>query len=164
MTIRVNYFGAIAPLLGLREMLAAGTSPRAVVIASHAAIQPTATDELVAACLEGDEEQAVALSQRAFADGLPRATYAWAKQALCRWVRREAPSERWAAAGIPLNAVAPGIIATAMTRPHLDDPVKLAAVQARIPMPPHGPGEPEHVASLLDVTGLSGNEVGSPRG
>ena len=59
---------SIATLVGLREILAAGTLPRAVVIASHAAIQPTATGELVAACLQGDENRAVALSHRAFAD------------------------------------------------------------------------------------------------
>ncbi|MET0908516.1 MAG: hypothetical protein ABWZ99_03530 [Ilumatobacteraceae bacterium] len=38
--IRVNYFGAVATLDGLRPLLAAGNAPRAVGVASYAFILP----------------------------------------------------------------------------------------------------------------------------
>jgi NAD(P)-dependent dehydrogenase (short-subunit alcohol dehydrogenase family) len=150
-TVRVNYFGTVATLEGLRPLLAAGELPRAVAVASQSSLQPFVDPAIVDACLDGDEERAVAASEEALAgEGTrPRAVYASSKRALCLWVRREAPTPPWASAGIPLNAVAPGIIETPMTRPYLDDPEKRAGIHERVPMPLHGPGKPEHVASLL---------------
>src|SRR6188474_1717465 len=55
--IKVNYFGAVATLDGLRPLLAAGNAPRAVAVASYAVIRPH-SEELVAACLDGDEDAA----------------------------------------------------------------------------------------------------------
>lgn len=148
-TVRVNYFGAVASVEKLRGLLMAGVDPRVVVVASQAAIQPKIDDEIVNACLEGDESQATALSALAFADGRPRATYASSKRALCMWVRREAPLKRWAGAGIAINAVAPGIIVTRLTLPYLESAEGRAEISKRVPMPLHGPGLPEDVAALL---------------
>ncbi len=36
-----------------------------------------------------------------------------------------------------------------MTKPYLDDPERRKGIHERVPMPLHGPGRPEHVASLL---------------
>lgn len=149
LTVAVNFFGAVGTLEGLRELLLAGTDPRAVVVASQASLQPYVDQEIVDACLGGDEPAALAAAARALAGEQPRAVYASSKRALCLWVRREAPRDPWAAAGIPLNGVAPGIIETPMTRPYLDDPEKRAGIHERVPMPLHGPGRPEHVAALL---------------
>lgn len=149
LTVAVNHFGAVATLEGLRPLLAAGTDPRAVVVASQASLQPFVDPAIVDACLAGDEPAALAAAARALAGEQPRAVYASSKRALCLWVRREAPLAAWAGAGIPLNGVAPGIIETPMTRPYLDDPEKRAGIHERVPMPLHGPGRPEHVASLL---------------
>ena len=58
LTVKVNYFGAIATLEGLRPLLAKGTLPRAVGISSFASIMQ-ADAELVEACLTGDEAAAL---------------------------------------------------------------------------------------------------------
>lgn len=148
-TVRVNYFGVVELLEGLRPLLAASPAPRAVVVASFAAIHPSVDPELVEACLAGDEPRAVAACAGAQAADPPRSAYASSKQALVRWVRRSAPTPAWAGSGIALNAVAPGVIATPMTQYRLDDTARRAALLDVVPMPLHGPGEPEHVASLL---------------
>ena len=148
-TVRVNYFGVVDLLEGLQPLLAASNAPRAVVVASFAAVHPAFDAEIVDACLAGDETGAVAACAAALDAEPPRSVYASSKRALVRWVRRTAPADRWAGAGIPLNAVAPGVVATPMTQYRLDDPRRREALLGVVPMPLHGPGEPEHVAALL---------------
>ena len=148
-TVRVNYFGVVELLEGLQPLLAASDAPRAVVVASFAAIHPAFDPGIVDACLAGDEPGAVAACAAALEAEPPRSVYASSKRALVRWVRRTAPTERWAGAGIPLNAVAPGIVATPMTQHRLDDPSRREALLGVVPMPLHGPGDPDHVAALL---------------
>ena len=118
-TVRVNYFGVVDLLEGLQPLLAASDAPRAVVVASFAAIHPAFDPGIVDACLAGDEPGAVAACAGTLEAEPPRSVYASSKRALVRWVRRTAPTERWAGAGIPLNAVAPGIVATPMTQHRL---------------------------------------------
>jgi NAD(P)-dependent dehydrogenase (short-subunit alcohol dehydrogenase family) len=148
-TVRVNYFGVVELLEGLQPLLAASPAPRAVVVASFAAIHPAFDAGIVDACLAGDEAAAVDACVAAVEADPPRSVYASSKRALVRWVRRSAPTERWAGAGIPLNAVAPGVVATPMTQYRLDDPRRREALLGVVPMPLHGPGKPEHVAALL---------------
>ncbi|MFI8928076.1 SDR family oxidoreductase [Streptomyces sp. NPDC053474] len=148
-TVRVNAFGAIATLSGLRPLLAAGRDPRAVAVASVAVLHP-ADPAIVEAVLADDEAAAVAAARAAIERGEEQRVYASAKQALARWVRRAAVSEAWAGAGIPLNAIGPGIIRTPMSRPLIEDPEIRAMADAAVPMPLNGYGEPEQVAPLLD--------------
>ena len=148
-TVRVNYFGVVELLEGLQPLLAASDAPRAVVVASFAAVHPAFDPGIVDACLAGDEPGAVAACAAALEVEPPRSVYASSKRALVRWVRRTAPTERWAGAGIPLNAVAPGVVATPMTQYRLDDPSRREALLGVVPMPLHGPGDPDHVAALL---------------
>ncbi|MFZ2527658.1 MAG: SDR family NAD(P)-dependent oxidoreductase, partial [Rhodococcus sp. (in: high G+C Gram-positive bacteria)] len=68
LTIKVNYFGAVATLEGLRPLLAAGRDPRAVVISSVASLHPT-DPAIVDAALAGDEAAAVEAAQAAAACG-----------------------------------------------------------------------------------------------
>lgn len=147
-TIQVNYFGVVATLEGLRPLLAAGTDPRAVLLSSVASIHP-ADQTIVDAALAGDEEAAVAAARAAVDRGEGYAIYGASKQAIARWLRRTAISDDWAAAGIPLNAVAPGTTVTPMTEPMLADAETRAAIDAGIPMPLHGHARPEQVAPLL---------------
>ncbi|MEI5133385.1 SDR family NAD(P)-dependent oxidoreductase [Streptomyces libani] len=72
--VSVNYFGAVATLEGLRPLLAAGTDPRAVVIASVASVHPHDT-AIADAALAGDEEAALAAAQAAVDRGEGYAIY-----------------------------------------------------------------------------------------
>lgn len=143
LTVKVNYFGAIATLEGLRPMLARGTDPRAVVISSVASIQDTDPD-VVEACLAGDEDAAVAAAADA-----SWYCYSSSKAAVARWVRRNAPTESWAGAGIPLNAIGPGVIETPMTRDLLADPEGAKLADDAVPMPLGGHAQAVDVAELL---------------
>lgn len=141
--IRLNYFGAVATLNGLRPLLVESDAPRAVAIASRAVLHPCDPATLDA-CLAGDEAAAVAAAL-AYRGNV----YACSKRALARWVRRSAPSPEWAGADIPLNAVAPGAIRTPMIEHMLSDPEARRDLDRRGPMPLQGLGEPEDVAHLL---------------
>lgn len=145
--VEVDYFGAVATLDGLRPLLAAGDQPRALAVVSYAVLEAV-DDQLVAACLDGDEPAA---AERA--DVLvgidPLRPYASAKRALARWVRAAAPTAGWAGAGIAVNSVGPGIVLTPMTAPLLADPGVAGALMAKVPMPLGGMLPPEDVAHLL---------------
>jgi NAD(P)-dependent dehydrogenase (short-subunit alcohol dehydrogenase family) len=141
--IRVNFFGAVATLEGLRPLLARGTAPRAAAVASIALLR-VPNDAVLDACLAGDE--AAALAQRG-SDG--HAAYTSSKLALARWARRAAPSPAWAGAGIALNIVAPGIVDTPMAAYLVGTPALRAQTVKETPQPYGEVGRPEHLASLL---------------
>ena len=143
-TVSINYFGAVATLEGLRPFLAEADQPRAATISSIALLQ-SIDDDIVDACLRDDEPAALAA-----AEGKGVFVYPSTKRALARWVRRTAPTEPWAGAGIPLNAVAPGVVMTPMTEPLLGDPTWREIVDESVPMPLGGYARPEEIAALLD--------------
>jgi NAD(P)-dependent dehydrogenase (short-subunit alcohol dehydrogenase family) len=141
--IRVNYFGALASLEGLRPLLARGTAPRAAAIASIALLrEPIAA--VVEACLDGDEERALA---HAGSDG--HAAYTSSKLSLARWARRQSVTDEWAGAGIALNIVAPGIIDTPMADYLVGTEELRARTVVDTPQPYGQVGAAEDVASLL---------------
>ena len=159
--VRVNYFGTVATLEGLRPLLAGSDAPRAVATASSSVMNlPRDQQWLVELCLAGDEQAAVAAAGKAGLMGYPSS-----KRALARWVRRQAPTEAWAGAGIGLNAVAPGIVQTPMTEGMLVDEQMRPMMDAAVPMPYGGYCEPRHVAELIaflasgDVERLTGQVV-----
>ena len=139
----VNYFGAVATLVGLRPMLSAGTSPSAIAISSNSTTTtPGLPSALADAMLNDDEVHATAAI-----DAAPGVfAYPASKLALARWVRRESGSHDWIGAGIRLNAVAPGVIETPMTANDLDFILGIPEV---FPVPIGRPGRPEEVAALL---------------
>jgi NAD(P)-dependent dehydrogenase (short-subunit alcohol dehydrogenase family) len=138
--IRLNYFGAVATLDGLRPLLARGDAPSAAVVASIGVLsEPDRI--LMNACLGGDEEAAVRCLDRG------DAAYATTKRAVARWVRRNAVTTAWAGAGIALNAVAPAVIETPQSRHFWEEPEARARQEARQPF--GGIGAPEDVASAL---------------
>lgn len=112
--VKVNFFGVVELLDGLRPSLAGSSAPRVAVTSSISSTQRTDA-EVVAACLEHDEERALALAEKVHADGRGPQLYASSKNALTRWLRRTAVTDEWAAAGIALNAVGPGVVVTPMT-------------------------------------------------
>lgn len=116
----VNYFGTVALLEGLRPVLAAaGTSFALAVCSNSMTCMPGVSEELVEALLAGDEDHARAVAdQRASVMAYPAT-----KTAVARWLRRHAPTEEWIGAGIRLNAIAPGVVETAMVAETRADPV-----------------------------------------
>ena len=149
-TVAVNYFGVTEFLEELAPALARSTAPRAAVVSSMASLQPN-SPELVQALLDGDEEKALAIGKE-LADRGPQTgylNYPSSKRALSRWVRRESITDRWAGAGIPLNAVAPGTVTSPMTAQLLSTPEGREMVDRSVPMPLNGHSEPAVIARLL---------------
>jgi NAD(P)-dependent dehydrogenase (short-subunit alcohol dehydrogenase family) len=143
--VRVNHFGAVATLEGLRPLLLRSSAPRAVATTSSSVMNlPRDQQWLVERCLAGDEEAAAAAAGDAGLMGYPSS-----KRALARWVRRMAPTDAWAGAGIGLNGVAPGIVQTAMTEGMLGDEQMRPMMDAAVPMPYGGYAEPAHIAEVI---------------
>ncbi len=143
LVVAINYFGAIATLDGLRPLLARGTDASAVAISSNSTTTtPGLPADLVDVLLENDEAAALAATSRA--PGL--FAYPASKLALARWVRHHAPQPDWIGAGIRLNAIAPGVIETPMTK---DDLEFIFSIPDVFPVPIGRPGRPEEIASLL---------------
>jgi len=141
--VAVNYFGAIATLEGLRPLLAQGTEPSALAISSNSTTTtPGLPNELVDVILAGDETAALA----ATADAAGVFAYPASKLALARYVRKHAPGPDWIGAGIRLNAIAPGVIETPMTKDDLDF---IFGIPDIFPVPIGRPGRPDEIASLL---------------
>lgn len=126
---RVNYFGAVAMLDELRDLLARGAEPAAVAISSIGAVfTEMVVPEFVEACMAGDEDSA----QDAMTGRDGNSAYVNAKHALALAVRRRAVE--WGELGIRLNAVAPGTTQTPMLDRLYEDPALGPAVKA-LPIP-----------------------------
>ena len=141
--VALDYFGSQALLVGLRDLLAAARGAAVAVSSNSSTISPVDA-AIVDACLAGDQQRACA---RAAALSGQHA-YASAKLAIARFVRHEAPQPAWAGAGIRLNAVAPGAVATPLLAAGLDDPVYGPAIRG-FPIPLGGFGRPEEVAAAI---------------
>ncbi|MHB1489759.1 3-alpha-hydroxysteroid dehydrogenase/carbonyl reductase [mine drainage metagenome] len=157
-TVAVNFFGMVATLEGLRPLLLSSAAPRAVGVASMASLMPV-DDELVAAMTARDEPAALARAEVLARE--PETTgaliYGSTKKAFAQWVRRTAPTADWAGASIPLNAVAPGIIATPMTADMIATEEARTAILQMVPMPLNGIAEPIVVARLMTWLGSTEN-------
>jgi NAD(P)-dependent dehydrogenase (short-subunit alcohol dehydrogenase family) len=141
-TIAINYYGAVATLVGLRPLLVGSAEPRAVAVSSITSVHPF-DQQLLDAMLDGSEEQALSRAQTA------QYAYATSKRALSRWIRRNAVSDDWAGAGIPLNAIAPGLVRTELLERLFADPATKERIDAGSPMPLGGPYKPVVAAELL---------------
>ena len=147
--VSVNYFGAVGVVEGLRPALAAAAAagePAAVVLLSSNSVtcQPGWDLGVARACLRGDEPaaRALALSREAVL------IYPATKAALAWWARSEGVRPDWIGAGVRVNAVAPGLVATAMTDRVRADPV-LGRFADRYPSAIGRPGRPEEVATTI---------------
>ncbi|MDR1188313.1 MAG: SDR family oxidoreductase, partial [Bifidobacteriaceae bacterium] len=125
-----------------RPFLTGSAAPRAVGVSSTASLQP-ADPPLVDMMLAADEPAALARARQLEAD--PRLgflIYSSSKEAFARWIRRCAPLDRWAGESIPLNAIAPGVVETPMTRELLSTPEGRELAFKSTPMPLNGPAAP----------------------
>ncbi|WP_285102176.1 SDR family oxidoreductase [Promicromonospora sp. MEB111] len=147
--VGLNYFGTVGLLAALRGDLACRSAPRAVVVSSASSLS-AGEDDLVDACLAGDEARALAVADRMVARGRGGVIYRSTKIALNRWLRRTAVTEEWAGARIPLNAVAPGIVETGTARRTLlADAASVRVLQDALPQPLGMPGPVEPVAAAI---------------
>ena len=153
LTVSVNYFGMTEFLNALAPVLAKSAAPRAVLISSFSSLQENDPTLVEAMCVDDDEEKARAIAQeivdKVGPEGAQGFIYASTKRAISRWVRRECIKPQWAAAGIPLNAVGPGVIRTPMTAPWLASEQGQQYLMSVVPMPLNGFAEPEVVAELM---------------
>jgi len=108
-------------------------------------------DALLTALTAGDETAALARGAELEAAGGDAANliYGTTKRALALWIRRNAATADWAGAGIPLNAIAPGVVETPMTAAFTGSPEARQAILTMVPMPLNGIFEPVDVAYLL---------------
>jgi NAD(P)-dependent dehydrogenase (short-subunit alcohol dehydrogenase family) len=149
-TVSVNYFGVTEFLYALLPTLSKSAAPRVAITSSMASLMPNSL-ELVHELMADDEEKSLAIAQGLVdaGGGAEQLIYGSTKRAISRWVRRECIKPLWAGAGIPLNAVGPGIVKTPMVADMIATQEARDAISSMVPMPLNGFMEPEVVASLL---------------
>lgn len=148
LTVKVNHFGAVATLETLRPLLNGSDAPRAVVVSSFSSLQDN-DPQLVGLLHAGDEAAAVARADELAEQQLGHLIYASTKRAISEWVRTQSITPEWAGAGIPLNAVGPGVIITPMTAPLMETQEGRDQLAQIVPMPLNGPAEPIVIARML---------------
>ena len=99
---------------------------------------------MAGACLADDEERA----RRVAAPLEAVHVYPATKAALAYWARREGIRPEWAGAGIRVNAMAPGLIATPMTDRLREDPRLRGVLTTPTPQPWTARVDPEEIAAL----------------
>lgn len=140
---QINFFGAVMMVEALRDLL---TESRGaiVLVSSNSAPMVEYDAEYVQALLAND---AAAASKRALeVDG--QTCYGGSKFALTCWMRRNNAS--YAAAGIRMNAIAPGFTQTPLVQGGFDDPRYKQALTDFVNSIPIGrPGVPADQAQVV---------------
>lgn len=145
MIYEVNYLGVVELLEGWRDALASAPKAKVVVFGSNSTTTtPAVPRRAIRALLASDldrAERVVAI----FGKVAPSIAYAASKIAVSRWARRTAVTPKWAGAGIRLNVLAPGAIATPLLQRQLGTPSEAKAIRS-FPIPVGGFGEPKELA------------------
>jgi NAD(P)-dependent dehydrogenase (short-subunit alcohol dehydrogenase family) len=140
---QVNYFGVVATVAGLRDLVAKKRGS-ILLVASNSAPMITTDDSFVQACLSGDE--AAACADIEARDG--HTAYAGSKRAITVWMRRNVVE--YAAAGVRLNAVAPGITMTPLAEQVLaDEELGQAMKEFGEMVPWGGTAQPAQIANVM---------------
>lgn len=140
---QVNYFAVVATVEGLRDLLAKKRGT-VLLVASNSAPMIATDDAFVQACLAGDE--AAACAEIETRDG--HTAYAGTKRALTIWMRRNVVE--YAAGGVRLNAVAPGITLTPLTeRVMADEELGDVMRQFGESVPWGGTAQPAQIANVM---------------
>ena len=140
---QVNYFAVVATVEGLRDLLAKRRGS-VLLVASNSAPMVATDDPFVQACLSGDE--AAACAQVESRNG--HIAYAGSKRAITVWMRRNVVA--YAAAGVRMNAVAPGITMTPLTEQVYAD-AELGQVMKEFgeTVPWGGTAQPAQIANVM---------------
>ena len=149
LALKINYFGTVALIEGLRPLLEKSEAPRITVTSSAATLQgndPELVDLLLGGNYGAAIERGVALAEQG-----PQIGYAnnsSSKRAISRWIRRMAPTPEYAGAGIGINGVGPGQVYTGMTTElfSTEEGRKMAA--DAMPTPYTGIAEAQHIAAV----------------
>lgn len=140
----LNYFGVVQLLDGLHVALAANQCSRVVITASNSIfITPGIPSDVVQALNDNNLELAIQLSENNL-----QAIYPSSKLAVVRWMRKNAPTKKWAGSGITMNAIAPGAVLTPLLEHDLADPAKAAFIQA-LPRPLGEWPLPSDIANIM---------------
>ncbi|MEH6568004.1 MAG: SDR family oxidoreductase [Halioglobus sp.] len=140
---QVNYFAVVATVEGVRDLLAKKRGT-VLLVASNSAPMITTDDAFVQACLAGDE--AAACAEIETRDG--HTAYAGTKRAITIWMRRNVVE--YAAGGVRLNAVAPGITMTPLTeRVMADEELGDVMRQFGESVPWGGTAQPAQIANVM---------------
>ena len=146
--VQVNYFGVVELLEGWHDALARSSAAKVVVFSSNSTTtMPAVPSRAVRAMLRGDGEAAVKAT-RFFGKNAPAMAYGASKTAVSHWVRQQAVTQRWAGAGIRLNAIAPGAILTPLLEKQLATPEEAKAIRS-FPVPVGGFGDPGQLAAWV---------------
>ena len=147
---RVNYFGSVALLDGLRPALAASGAAQVVQFGSNSSTTtPNLPDELIAAYLDGREDDATAIIEEADPTFAPAVAYGGAKLAVTRWCRRTSVTEPWVGRGIRLNVIAPGPVDTPLLRKGQTDEVYGPLMEA-FPVPADETPDADDLAAWVE--------------
>lgn len=139
----VNFFAVVDMVRGLFPALSKKKGA-VVLISSNSSQMMEYNQDYVESLLTENREKAVEISGTV--DG--QTLYGGGKHAITRWMRRVNPE--YAAAGVNLNAVAPGFTETAMTRAGLEDPEYGPAMRDFVDSIPIGrPGLAEDQANAI---------------
>ena len=144
----VNFSGVVELLDGWRTALASEGGAKVVVIGSNSTTTtPFIPRRAVSAFLDRDVTRAVSILARPGRLAGPR-VYAASKLAVTRWARASAVESAWVGAGIRLNVLAPGAVATPLLAEQLAGPD--AANVRRFPVPAGAPAEPDLLAQWVE--------------
>jgi len=147
-TVSTNFFGVTQVIEALLDTLAQRPAPRVAVVTSISALHEI-DEPLVEHLLAGHEAAATQRAHELTESGHGHLNFTSSKFALGQWVRREATQRQWAAAGIALNAVAPGTILTPSMQRLLELPDQRAFVDSCVPMPYGYHLHPQEIARTL---------------
>lgn len=140
---QVNYFAVVATIEGLRDLIA-NKRGSVLIVASNSAPMIGKDDEFVQLCLSGDE--AAACTDIEGKDG--HTAYAGSKRAITAWMRRNVVE--YAASGVRLNAVAPGITQTPLAEQVMADAELGQAMKDFGEMVPWGgTAQPNQIANVM---------------
>ena len=140
---QVNYFAVVATVEGLKDLVAKKRGTVLIVASNSAPMMPK-DDEFVTLCLSGDEAAACAHIETR--DG--HTAYAGSKRAISAWMRRNVVA--YAAEGVRLNAVAPGITQTPLSEKVMEDEELGQAMQEFGKMVPWGgTAQPAQIANVM---------------